>query len=377
MTDARGAGTPSQDAGLNERERYLRCLTFQRVDRVPLMDVGVWDETLDRWHHEGLPKWVTHLRHLEDYLHLDRSFNVNWLPIQDTIYPPFEPRVVEENETEQVLSDSMGVLYRQRKYHRTIPQFIRFPVSSEADYEVLLPRLDGRDPGRYAEDFDEDLHWRRERGEIVGLNFHAFFGFPRMLMGLEHWCMAFYDQPALVRRIIGDRVAFAKDLLARVLATGALDFVQVWEDMAYKVAPLISPRLVREFMLPAYTELVDLLRRNGVRLIMVDCDGRVNDLVPIYLEAGINGTYPCEIAADADPLEIRRRYPRCALLGGMDKRAIARGREGIDSELRRVEPLLREGAYIPTLDHFVPPDVSFGAYRYYVERRREVLSRID
>jgi hypothetical protein len=59
----------------------------------------------------------------------------------------------------------------------------------------------------------------------------------------------------------------------------------------------------------------------------------------------------------------------------MDKRAIASGRDGVDAELARVLPLVREGAFIPMLDHFVPPDVSFETYRYYVERRRELLAR--
>ena len=62
-------------------------------------------------------------------------------------------------------------------------------------------------------------------------------------------------------------------------------------------------------------------------------------------------------------------------MGGLDKRAIASGREGVDSELRRVRPVLEKGAYIPMLDHFVPPDVSYQTYLYYVERRRELLSR--
>jgi uroporphyrinogen decarboxylase len=231
---------------LTQRERFLRLMRFQPVDRIPLMEMGLWDETLDRWHHEGLPKWVTHLRHLEDYLGLDRSFNVNWLEINDRVYPYFERVVVEEDETNQVIRDELGVLLRQQKHFKSIPDYIRFPVQTEADYDALLPRLNGKDPGRYAEDFDEDLHWRRERGEIVGLNFRAFFGFPRALMGLENWCMAFYDQPHLVQRMIADRVQFAKDLLPRLLATGALDFVQVWEDMAYKTASLISPRARRQ-----------------------------------------------------------------------------------------------------------------------------------
>jgi len=146
--------------------------------------------------------------------------------------------------------------------------------------------------------------------------------------------------------------------------------------MAFKTASLVSPAAVREFMLPAYAELVSFLRSGGVKIIMVDCDGHVNKLLPIYREAGIDGTHPCEMAAGADPLILRRENPGCSLIGGMDKRLIASGREGVDAELRRLEPLWKEGGFIPLLDHHVPPDVSYDTYRYYVERRREVLSRV-
>lgn len=359
---------------MNERERFIKYMQFQSVDRIPLMEMGVWTETLERWYHEGLPRWVTTLRHLEDYLDLDRSFNLNWLPLNAGIYPPYKSKVLEETEDEQIISDEMGVVYRQRKHHKTIPQYIRFPVQNEADYEQLLPRLNGQDPGRYSDDFDEDLHWRCERGEIVGVDFPGFFGFPRNLMGVENWCMAFYDQPQLARRIISDRLQLAKDLLARILSTGALDFVQVWEDMSYKTASLISPQFVREFMQPAYDELVAYLREGDVKVIMVDTDGRVENLVPIFLEAGIDGTHPCEIAAGSDPMFLRRKFPQCVLMGGLDKRAIASGQDGVDSELRRIQPLLKEGAYIPMLDHFVPPDVPYQTYLYYVEQRRELLN---
>ena len=94
-------------------------------------------------------------------LGLDRSFNVNWLEINDRVYPYFERVVVEEDETNQVIRDELGVLLRQQKHFKSIPEYIRFPVQNEADYDALLPRLNGQDPGRYAEDFDEDLHWRR------------------------------------------------------------------------------------------------------------------------------------------------------------------------------------------------------------------------
>jgi uroporphyrinogen decarboxylase len=127
-------------------------------------------------------------------------------------------------------------------------------------------------------------------------------------------------------------------------------------------------------MLPAYEELVDYLRQCSVELIMVDCDGRVTDLLPIWLDAGIDGTHPCEMAAGSDPVSLRRHSPSCRLIGGLDKRAIASGRDGVETELQRVMPVVKEGAYIPMLDHFVPPDVSYETYCHYVERRRELLS---
>lgn len=360
---------------MNERERFLRYMHFESVDRIPLMEMGVWPETLERWHNEGLPRWVTSIRHLEDYLRLDRSFNVNWLPINQEVYPPFEEKVLADSESEQVISDATGAVYRQRKTHKTIPNYIRFPIESEADYIELLPRLDGTNPGRYSDDFDHELHWRRERGEIIGVNFRGFFGFPRNYMGLKAWTMAFYDQPKLVRQIISDRLQFGKDLLKRVLSTGLLDFVQIWEDMAYKTAPMISPEFVRDYMLPAYKELVAYLRVGGVKLIMVDSDGHANDLLPIFLEAGIDGIHPCEIAAGCDPVMLRSEHPNCTLMGGLDKRAIASGKEGVGSELKRVRPVLEARGYIPMLDHFVPPDVSYQMYLYYVEKRRELLSQ--
>ena len=128
-------------------------------------------------------------------------------------------------------------------------------------------------------------------------------------------------------------------------------------------------------MLPACRELVTALRAGGVQVIMVDSDGMVQELLPIFLEAGVDGMHPCEIAAGSDPLLLRRQHPGCALMGGMDKRAIASGRDGIDAELARLAPLLDEGAFIPMLDHFVPPDVPYSTYCYYVERRRELLTR--
>jgi hypothetical protein len=57
------------------------------------------------------------------------------------------------------------------------------------------------------------------------------------------------------------------------------------------------------------------------------------------------------------------------MIGGIDKRVLARGRDAIDVHLERILAAVRaRGGYIPTCDHGVPPEVSYQDYRYY--RRR-------
>lgn len=36
-------------------------------------------------------------------------------------------------------------------------------------------------------------------------------------------------------------------------------------------------------------------------------------------------------------------------------------------------PLIEEGGFIPTVDHTVPPDVSWDNFRYYMDCKRALL----
>ena len=98
-------------------------------------------------------------------------------------------------------------------------------------------------------------------------------------------------------------------------------------------------------------------------------DGDITSLIPVWLEAGINVLYPFEVQAGMDVVKVRQKYGRnLRMWGGIDKRVLAIGHEAIDKELERVEPLVREGGYIPSLDHSIPPDVSYSNYLYFMER---------
>jgi uroporphyrinogen decarboxylase len=152
------------------------------------------------------------------------------------------------------------------------------------------------------------------------------------------------------------------------------DFVLIWEDMAYKNGSLISPRLVREFMLPYYKRFIEHVRGLGCDIIIVDSDGDVTQLAPLFIEVGVNVMLPFEVQAGMDVRAFRQRYGRnLALIGGLDKRSLTHGRAAIDAEIElRVPELLAGGGYISCLDHTCPPDVSLSAFRYFLQRVRSL-----
>jgi hypothetical protein len=132
--------------------------------------------------------------------------------------------------------------------------------------------------------------------------------------------------------------------------------------------------MFRKFMLPFYQRLTDFLKDSGVKVILVDTDGDLSQLIPLFIEGGVTGIYPWEVNAGMDVVEVRKAYPRLQLLGGIDKTQLALGKEQIDRELaRRVPALLPLGGYVPYVDHLVPPDISWENFVYYRERLADLV----
>jgi len=129
---------------------------------------------------------------------------------------------------------------------------------------------------------------------------------------------------------------------------------------------MISPAMARRFLQPAYERWSAEIRTSGCEIIDMDSDGRVDELIPIWIESGINACDPIEAAAGNDIVAFRRQFGRkMAYKGGVDKRAIAKGGEAIEAELRRIAPVVADGGYIPGCDHGVPPDISWPNFVHY------------
>lgn len=255
-----------------------------------------------------------------------------------------------------------------------MPQFLEFPVKNRHDFNELKKRYNPESPARYPQYWKDYKRSVENRNYPLGTMVGGFFGWAREWIGLENLAVMFYDSPNLLHEIFEFLGNFFIKANKKLIEEVELDYVWFWEDMGYKTASLISPKHFREFLLPQYKKVTSFLRSHGIDIILVDSDGNINELIPLWLDGGVNGVYPLEVAAGMDAVALRKKYGKDLLLmGNIDKRELAKGKEAIKEEvMKKVPYLLSQGGYIPAVDHAVPPDISFSNFIYYLDLIRSI-----
>jgi uroporphyrinogen decarboxylase len=373
---------------MNARERFKQICRFERTNDPYMWSVAAWKDTYERWYSEGMP---VNANGISEHLlgHQDRTGSIRpkgaiqgmtrhgelrWIVALD---PMFEPKTISETDEHIVEVDFDGaIVERKRHGDATIPRYIEYPVKDKKTWDEYKKRLDPFSPGRWPagwEMMSEDKHFE-ERDFPLGMNLLSLYGNPRNYMGLEGLSYAIFDNISLVEEMIEWQAYMAYEMAKRVFEKGVtLDWVWIWEDMAFNNGPLVSPSFVRKYMAPRYRKVVDLLRSHGVEALIMDCDGNIDELIPIWIDCGINATYPLECASGMDGRKVRQKFGNnIILIGNVDKRALAKGKQEIDAEIAKVKSLLEHGGYFPNVDHHIPPDVPYKNMVYFLNELRKL-----
>jgi hypothetical protein len=327
---------------MNHVERFRAVMNFQPVDRLPRWEWAMWwDETIRRWHREGLPVELkfSQVFDIAQYFGLD--------PYQQYWFSTTDPTI------EATQHHVEGIVANMDDYRRIRPG--------------LFPCHDAAIAGMAA--------WaeRQRQGEaVVWCTLEGFFWFPRTLMGFDKLMLAFYDQPELLHEINRDLLAFNLGLLDKILQACVPTFMTVAEDMSYNHGPMISKQTFDQFVAPYYRQLLPRLRERGV-MPFIDTDGDITLLVPWFEELGVEGFLPLERQAGVDGMRLRQQYPRLRMVGHFDKMTMTRGEAAMRAEFERLVPLMQTGGFIPSVDHQTPPGVSLEEYRVYLRLLNEYL----
>jgi len=293
-----------------------------------------WDETIARWHKEGLPKELafSNVFGISEYFGLDPYIQFWFSTTEATIE-------ASQHHTE-------GSVCCMDDYRKIRPEL--FPDHSSA-IETMRP-------------------WalRQQEGQaVVWATFEGFFWFPRTLMDIEKLSYAYFDQPELIHAINSDLLLFNLGLIEKMNKACVPTFITMAEDMSYNHGPMISRAVFDEFLAPYYRKLMDRLREMNV-IVIIDTDGDVTELVPWLRNLDVHGVLPLERQAGVDGDKIRALYPDVRLVGHFNKLVMNQGEEAMRAEFERLVPLMQTGGFIPSVDHQTPPGVSLEQYRSYL-----------
>ena len=357
---------------MTHRERFIRTLTGQEVDRVPFIKVFGGDNAhRPEWNKEypGIGKCI------DEVLRFDGPYR-GWQisPVNMDVANKGKPVISQRPDGLMVYRWDDGTVQVNAPDQDFHSQILEWPVKDRESWIRVRDRQINPDaPSRFPANWSEYVAKFRDRDYPLQLTHRGVYGFARNLMGDEALSYMFYDEPELVHEIMNYYTDFALKLFARQCAEIQFDLIEFWEDMASKNGSLISPATFREFMKPQYIKVARFAEEHGIRILLVDSDGYIEGLTELMLEAGVTALYPYEVQAGNDVVKMLDTYPQLGIIGGLNKNVMAAGKDAIDREMERARGLIRKGRFIPGPDHFVLSDVTFANYRYFMESLREVV----
>jgi hypothetical protein len=388
---------------MNPREIFLKVLNFEKSDRTLKWEFGFWGGTVNRWIDEGykeknkftrqpvygefingpgiqypMPSFdddVLFAKDLSEYFKLDKGPSP--LPFNWFYYPRFEKKIISQTDEKIKYIGSDGITRIAFKDERSMPLWIDHPIKNEKDWDQLKSErlnLENFNERFTVDNIEESLDLLKSRdfplilyGSPIG-----FFGILRFMIGEENLYLWYYDKPNLIKDILSYLCDFWINIAEELSPRIDFDYARFFEDMAYKNGSLISPAIFKEFMMPNYKRLIDFGKSKGVKHFIVDSDGFIEDLLPIFMECGITGLLPFEIMAGNDIERVRKKYPKFQIFGGIDKTALD-NKEKIDLELEKVRRMISMGGYIPYVDHAIPPNISWDHFKYYRNKLNEII----
>ena len=206
--------------------------------------------------------------------------------------------------------------------HRTLTADGCFtPCGDIGDIEAV--RFQWPDPEKY---IDPDL-CRRIAEEapagktVMGMMWACHFQDFCAAFGMQTAMMNMIAEPEMVHYVDDHIVAFYEKALRIFLEAtrGKVHVLLIGDDMGSQRGLMISPALIREFVIPGAKRLIGIAHSYGVKVVYHSC-GSIVDAIPMLIEAGADVIHPIQAkAAGMDPENLKKKfYGQVAFCGGVD-----------------------------------------------------------
>lgn len=307
---------------LSKRERILRTIACQETDRVPLYDLLLNDGAIAHFGGESLPERRDDAATRAAYKRITGKAICNMLDMtrSSDFGPLFDRDFIDEDGFgihESAWEKTSWVSKRPFEDLDGARLFLRKWIErTRADTRAIETN-----PRAYREQFHQDFLQNTvgHMGDTVHLITQQGTGLDDILYRLGFQLLSYLmaDDPALLSETL-EAITCRHIAICHAVADPRLSpVVLTYCDIAYKEHLLYSPRFLRKEIFPRVKRLNDAWHEHGI-YCLYHSDGYLMDVIDDLIATGIDGLNPIEIVAGMDLGEVRRKYPRLFLAGGID-----------------------------------------------------------
>lgn len=366
---------------MNSRERVLTALNHKEPDRIPL-DLGAGcsckftkyfyvklldyfgikdEETLEMCH---IPYQLVYAS--------DKVLDLLGCDVRAARLKPIKQGKSHyakkwEDEKSYFYTNDWGTTYRMPKQQGLYYDLVGGPMEDaedeEDDKKYVWPT-----PDKFEISSRKELEDYRGAGYATTISEQFGNGFLQhgpLIYGFENWLAMLAAEPerctTFMETLLAKKMEYYDNIFE--VYNGLIDVASEADDFGTQRGTFVSPKLIREMILPYHKKLNEYVKSKGdVKITLHSC-GSVEAAIPDIIEAGFDILNPVQIsAANMSPEHLKKQYGKDIVFwgGGINTQAtLPNGTpEQVREETKRnIDAFARDGGFIFSTVHNVQDDV--------------------
>jgi uroporphyrinogen decarboxylase len=219
-----------------------------------------------------------------------------------------------------------GILYKRHAYNSkfAVDEAVQGPLEDAAIPKDILnhrwPEIGWFD----VDTLQAECEMNKDR-VIIGGMWTGILGDSYRMLGFQNFLMNMTMNPSLIKTLVDRMTEFYLELNNRVFSTlkGKIDIWFFGNDYAGQNGLLFSIEMFEDFFLDNIKKLTALAKSYDLKIMEHTC-GAVSDLLPLFIEAGIDIIDPVQVTAKGmEPVLLKKQYGENIVFhGGIDTQQI-------------------------------------------------------
>lgn len=196
----------------------------------------------------------------------------------------------------------------------------------------------------------------------LGMMWSAHFQDTCAAFGMENALMNMIANPEIYEAVDAKIMEFylkANEIFYEA-TKGRLNAVLIGNDMGSQRGLMLSPDMVRRFIIPGCKKLVEQAHSYGLKVIYHSC-GSIVDIIPDLIEAGVDIIHPIQaLAAGMEPQGLKEKFgDKVSFCGGVDTQdLLVNGTpEDVKNKVKELRTIFPTGLIISPSHEAILPDI--------------------